>query len=81
VRLFGVLVATTLLAFGALNLWVDGNDDLCSGQDTIRCDDAVVRIAGVALWVLLAALVVLTALAVLRLGRWARRQRRFRRSG
>jgi hypothetical protein len=78
VRLLGGIVATVVLTLLALKLWIEGNDDLCSGQDTLRCSDGVVQVAGVALWALLAVLVVLTVLAVIRLTRWIREQRGFR---
>jgi hypothetical protein len=77
-RLFALMAATALLAFGALKLSIEGNDDVCSGKDTLRCSDGVVAVAGVALWVLLAALLVLTAIAAVRLRRWVVEQRRFR---
>jgi len=77
-RLFGLLGVTVLLAFGALRLSIEGNDDVCIGKDTLRCSDGVVQTAGVALWVLLAALVVLTILVLIRFRRWNQRQRRFR---
>jgi hypothetical protein len=77
-RLFGLLGATALLACGALKLWIEGNDDVCSGRDTLRCSDAVVQTAAVALWVLLAALLVLTILVLIRLRRWTQQQRRLR---
>jgi hypothetical protein len=78
VRLFGAIVATVILTFMALKLWIEGNDDLCSGKDTLRCGDGVVHVAGVALWILLALLLVLTVVAAIRLERWRREQRRFR---
>jgi hypothetical protein len=76
VRLVGGIVATLLLAFLALKLWIEGNDDVCSGADTLRCSDGVVSAAGVALWVLLALPVGLTVLGSIRLARWVRSQRR-----
>ena len=74
-RLFGGIVATLVLAFLALKLWIEGNDDVCSGEDTLRCSDGVVTAVGVALWVLLALLVGLALVASIRLARWVRAQR------
>ena len=77
-RIFGAIVVTVVLSLGALKLWIEGNDDVCSGKDTLRCSDGVVSGAGVALWALLAVLLVLIAVALTRLRRWIHEQRHFR---
>ena len=78
VRLVGGIVATIVLAYVAFKLWYEGHEELCSGKDTLRCSDEVVRVGGVALWPLLGLLVVLGVVAVARMARWWREQRSFR---